>query len=252
MEAPTQVSTEYPIAPPLPLASSAREFSVVPSGDHLMQGLYYIHNALRKDLYALEKLFLNTNSMTSDYAKDVLDWYNWVDSQLETHHWHEDHFWFPRYRTSIPNCMDLLSTLNEDHIRVAALQDSIRERLQFFVESNTLIEEDALIGVRKDITSLVDLLVRHLKLEEEFNENQLLPTINKEKQLEWVTEFCDSQKLSAFNLSHAYFLAPCTPAEEKQFVDFFPPTKKAYYKHWGKKKYFKQAPKLYKQAHGFH
>lgn len=45
-----------------------------PPGDHLMQGLYYIHNALRKDLYALEKLFLNTNSMTSEYAKDVLDW----------------------------------------------------------------------------------------------------------------------------------------------------------------------------------
>lgn len=36
--------------------------------------------------------------------------------------------------------MDLLSTLNDDHIRVAALQDSIREHLQKFVESDTLIE----------------------------------------------------------------------------------------------------------------
>jgi len=147
--------------------------------------------------------------------------------------------------------MSLLTTLNDDHIRVAALQDSIRERLQKFVESDTTIEESSLIGIRKDLTELVDLLTHHLQLEEEFNEKQLLPAISKEKQMEWVKEFSDSQNLSEFNLSHAYFLAPCTPEEENLFVNFFPPSKKAYYKHWGKKKYFKHAPKLYKQAHGF-
>lgn len=50
------------------------------------------------------------------------------------------------------------------------------------------------------------VLICLLQLEEEFNEKQLLTTISKDKQLEWIQEFTDSQKLSAFNLSHAYFV----------------------------------------------
>lgn len=87
-----------------------------------MHGLFYIHNAIRYDLVAFQRVLSKVaNSQDTFWFVEFKKWWDLTIGKLHHHHQLEDDLFFPMFVTEFPESKSFFEEKNREHITMDEL-----------------------------------------------------------------------------------------------------------------------------------
>eukprot|EP01114_Cavostelium_apophysatum_P009810 TRINITY_DN23094_c0_g1_i1.p1 TRINITY_DN23094_c0_g1~~TRINITY_DN23094_c0_g1_i1.p1 ORF type:complete len:275 (-),score=57.26 TRINITY_DN23094_c0_g1_i1:51-809(-) len=221
-------------------------------GKHEFAGIYYIHNAIRYDLTALD-LEINACENAADHAhfKDLLEYWNLFNEHLTHHHHTEDEVFFPYVLKDFKEKLgDFIAEKDNEHEQMAQRQRTIQRCLELLsVRAGTQEGREELLGEAKENIHKMRLeVIAHLTSEEDV----VIPVLVKETKPGWGKKFHKKMpmpKPSKLGDVLSYLLMTCDEDMEKKFLNEAPAIIRFFYKAHFKPSFIRRAPKLYRKNH---
>jgi hypothetical protein len=259
---------------------------------HKIQGLYHVHDALKRDLRAVLRYIDDLDLSQSENVSALCVYYDFFHAFLHEHHETEETFFFPRMEQKIPETKKFIERMKEQHEQLLTLEQTFVDCLHALQppqddpkkkkkkgaksapKTKTAHNKKEEMGTKKDkkkdkekqddgveskVESLreagqafMETMIAHLDEEEHDLVKLLMEHTTPAWQGQLVKQLgkhMSKQKGGTAGL--VYTLVAAGDEHEREFLRDLPLPPRLLYRWRWKKAFFRSAPRLYLQAHGY-